>query len=320
MRLRLALSLAMACLTSGCALHTPERATTRFIHELRGGVALADGSPAFERVRARLHLKEIESKKTASQVVRRSATWKHQKQQIAIVSSNVLQDPPDRYDIRLSWYPPRKLQSGLLEQLVGPPFGTSASSDSGWAIDGGILEYRAAETETPYLVFSSPRYVRDPLDFLESAELPRLPELSSVKVALSRNGAVVAPARAEEAYLESQQFAFPPREMSVIVYSSAGPRQTSHLTGVAVRLAGTKSLADFSPILTDLGISPSQTVPENPPAPTYAAEKNFVFVFTRSPKDTTLSVWRRIESPRFVCGHLRPDLERCSNSGLESRP
>src|SRR6185437_10800876 len=254
MRLRLAICLASACLTAGCALHTPERATTKFVHQLRSGLALYDGSAAFERARAGLHLPEVQSRKTASQVVRRSAMWTHDRQQLAIVSSNVLRDPPDRYDLRLSWRPSRKLRAGLLERLLGKPFGTSATSDAGWVIDGGILEYRAAETETPYLVFSSPRYVRDPLDLLESAALPHLPELSSVRSALIRDGAVASPARAEEAYLDSQQFTLAAHAASVIVYSSTGPRQTAHLTGVAVRLTGTKSTPDFGPILRNLNI------------------------------------------------------------------
>jgi hypothetical protein len=229
--------------TAGCAIHTPERATTRFVHELTGGLALSEGSPAFEKARTELHLQELSSKKKGNAALRRSASWSHKDERLALVSSNVLRDPPDRFDLRLSWDPPRGLRKGLLEKLLGAPYGTSATRDHGWVIDGGVLEYRATETETPYLVFSSPGYIRDPLDFLEAANLPHLPDLAAVRFYLERNGSVQKPPSVEQAYLESQEFEMASRDMSVVLYTSAWPRHSPYLVGIEIRL---RSKSGFS--------------------------------------------------------------------------
>jgi hypothetical protein len=48
----------------------------------------------------------------------------------------------------------------------------------------------------------------------------------------------------------------------------------------------------------------------------FVAYNNFAVAVIRSPTGNTpathLMLWRRIESPRSLCEHLRPDLDRCS--------
>jgi hypothetical protein len=337
MNLRVLFVAAGGLWTAGCAIHTPEHATTLFIHALNAGLATSDGTPAFEKARMDLRLKKLPAKNAGKVALRKSASWSHGKQHLELVSSNILQDPPDRFDLRLSWYPPRRLRTGLLEELLGAPYGTSATWDNGWVIHGGMLEYRAVETETPYLVFSSPGYTRDPLDFLEAADLPHLPSLASVRSNLERNGAMPNPLRAEEGYLQAQAFDLQARNLSVVLYSSADPRHPEYLVGIEIRLPGRGGLppepADFLPILTTLDIpAPDQLTAavfrgvsqHSEPIPGgdtehYQVYNNFALDLAypktgEAPGDTTLSVWRRIESPRSWCRHLRPDLERCSDA------
>jgi hypothetical protein len=329
-----ALGVGIAVLATGCALHTPERAAVRFVYDLSNGVAQSEGSLAFDRTRIDLHLTERPPKQTGGRVYRRSATWSRRKDRIGLVSSNVLRDPPDRFDLRLSWTPPRPLRTGLLEELLGPPYGRSATRDNGWVMQGGILEYRATETETPYLLFSSPGYIRDPLDFLEAASLPHLPSLASVTGYLERNGSDRSPRRVEEGGLESETFHIA-NGISITAYSGFGPQRVPYLAGLTISIAsrnGTPANAtDFLPILRDLGIPTPEHLVEavsgaRPPlgsgteetrTDSFAVYNNFAVALTRSPEGdtpaTNLALWRRIESPRSLCEHLRPDLERCSS-------
>jgi hypothetical protein len=320
-----ALGAATALLNIGCALHTPERAAVRFVHDISNGVAQSEGSPAFDRVRIDLHLTERPSRQTSDRVYRRSATWSRRNNWIGLVSSNVLRDPSDRFDLRLSWNPPRPLRTSLLEKVLGPPYGRSATGDNGWVILGGILEYRATETETPYLLFSSPAYIRDPLDFLEAASLPHLPSLASVSRYLERNAIELLPRRVEEGGFESRIFHIADG-ISITVYSGFGPQRVAYLAGLKISIArgygAPASAADFLPIVRDLRIpTPKQLVAAISSAKPLGSEaiavyNNFAVALSRPNGDapaTNLMLWRRIESPRSLCEHLRPDLERCSS-------
>jgi len=128
----------------------------------------------------------------------------------------VLKDPPDRFDLGLSWAPPRTVANTfLLEKRLGTPYGKSATKDDGWVIQGGILEVtESVRTETPYLLFSSPGYVRDPLDFLEATNLPHLPSLESISSYLERNASESSPPRVEESGFESRTFRIAKRQFN----------------------------------------------------------------------------------------------------------
>jgi len=76
----------IALLSAGCALHTPERAATRFVHDLNGGVAQLDGPEAFDKARVGLHLKERPSKRTGGAIYRKSASWVRRNERIGLVS------------------------------------------------------------------------------------------------------------------------------------------------------------------------------------------------------------------------------------------
>lgn len=202
-----------------------------------------------------------------------------------------------------------------MEGLLGTPYGLSASWDNGWIIDGGVLEYRFTETETPYLLFSSPAYIRDPLDFLEASNLPHLPSLASVNLYLELKGGVRSAARVEEAGIESQTFHLA-SGVSVTVYSGWGPKHAPYLAGLAISLSNANA-ADYVAALRDLAVP----IPDQVVATIFGSEgsfavlNNFALALIRGPLgETRLMIWRRIESPRSWCEHLRPDLERCSGS------
>ncbi len=334
-RLRLGtLCVALAVLCTGCALHTPERASLRFVHDIRNGVAKSEGSSAFDRLRMDLHLTEHPPRQVSARVYRKSANWSRGNKIIGLVSSNVLQDPPDRFDLRLVWSPPRPLRTGLLERTLGPPDGKSATGDNGWVIEGGVLEYRSDQTETPYLLFSSPAYIRDPLDFLEAANLPHLPSLESVSRYLERNTSEPSLRRTEEGGFESRTF-HPANGVSIAVYSGIRPHGAAYLAGLTISIAGGQgtpvNAAGFLPILRDLEVPtpeqllaaaigarvPSASTVVDPRTDSFAVYQNFALALTQPPKGdapgTSLTLWRRIESPRSLCEHLRPDLERCSS-------
>src|SRR5215471_3314655 len=309
----------IALLSAGCALHTPERAATRFVHDLNGGVAQLDGPEAFDKARVGLHLKERSSKRTGGAIYRKSASWVRRNERIGLVSSNVLRDPPDRFDLGLSWSPTRPLRKEVLKKLLGSPYGRSATWDSGWLIQGGILEYRTTQTETPYLLFSSPAYVHDPLDFLEAANLPGFPGLASASRYLEQNASERSPERVEEGGLQSKAFSFS-NGSSIILYSGLDPQNVPYLAGVRISFPGKDGVpagsANFIPVLRNLGIpTPGQLIAAVSGAKPFAVFQNFALALSRSPQGasaTNLTVWRRIESPRSLCEHLRPDLERCS--------
>jgi hypothetical protein len=316
-----------ACaLFAGCALRTPERATSRFIRDLGKGVAQSGGSPAFERVRTDLRLKEDQSK-TSHPIYSKSASWKSRKQRIGLASSNVLRDAPNRFDLMLSWSPARTLLPGVLEGLLGTPYGKSATWDNGWIIGGGVLEYRSTETETPYVLFSSPAYIRDPLDFLEASELPHLPSLASVTQYLQGSGSVRSPSRLE-GVVESQEFCSP-AGVSVMLYSEKGPQKLPYLVGVAISIPDKASVVanstDFLALLRDLAVPTSDRIvaaafSAETHSESFAVLNNFALTLrysgeeNSSARSVTLGIWRRIESPRSWCEHLRPDLERCSGA------
>ena len=324
------LLISVALLNTGCALRTPERAATRFVHDLSNDIAQSEGSPAFDRARIGLHLKERPSKQTSTGIYRRSAGWSRRNERIGLVSSNVLSDPPDRYDLRLSWSPPRPLREGLLGKLLGTPYGRSATWDNGWVIQGGLLEYRATEIETPYLLFSSPAYIRDPLDFLEAVNLPRLPSMASVSHYLEQNASLRSPGRVEEGGYESRKFSIQ-HGISIILYSRSGPQKVPYLAGLAVAIPSKDGVpanaTDFLPVLRDLDIpTPDQLIEAVSSARSTTAETrtasfavydNVALVLSRPPKGdlpANLTIWRRIEAPSSLCEHLRPDLERCSGA------
>ncbi len=314
------MGIALGCtlLTSGCAVHTPEGASTQFVRQLRCGAGQLEGPAAFESFRQGLRLKERTARKqTGSRVLRRSAGWNHEKERIGLVSSNLVLDPPDRFDLNLSWNPPRGLNAGLLQKLLGTPFGKSATSDDGWIVGGGILEYRAAETEVPYLLFSSRGYVRDPLDLLEAADLPHLPSLASVNQYLERNSTLGSHERAEEDGVRSKVFGMA-AGISIICYSAESVRHAPHLAGLTVAIASKDAVkaSDFVPWLVALGVPESEEIVSllfgaDSPTTHFAVHDNFALALGHSDGVTTVAIWRRIESPRSWCQHLRPDLERC---------
>ena len=312
------LRLLAACtlLAGGCAVRTPDRAAQQFVRQLRGGVAREAGPAAFDRMRSGLRLKERQAKPTSRPVYNRTAGWSSEQQRIGLASSNVLVDAADRFDLRLSWGPPRTLRAGLLQRLLGPAYGKSATGDDGWLLDGGVLEYRAAETGTPYLLFSSPGYIRDPLDFLEAAGLPKLPDLATVSLYQESRGAPKSAPRPEAGGVESQAFLMP-AGISITRYSAAGPRQVTYLAGLAISIPNRErspvAASEFVPELRELGVAPAEEIVGAIfPSGSFAVYGNFALALTRSPAETTLSVWRRIESPQAWCQHLRPDLLRCS--------
>jgi hypothetical protein len=220
---------------------------------------------------------------------------------------------PNRFDLRLAWYPVRPLRAGLLERELGTPYGTTATGDNGWIIGGGLLEYRVTETETPYLLFSSPAYIHEPLDFIEASELPHLPSLASVRLRLERNGSAPSPGRFEDAGIESQEFHLA-SGVAVTLYSEMRPPHSPYLVGLAISLP--KNAADFLAALKGLGIP----VPDQIIAAAFGARDSYAVLnnFALSLKPATLTIWRRIESPRSWCEHLRPDLERCSSTSSDA--
>ncbi len=334
----ISLLLSAALVLPGCAVHTPERATIRFVHELNGGAARLEGSAAFESARSALNLKENRRTEASKFVFGRSANWNHKNNRIGLISSNVLRDPPERFDLRLSWSPPRRLRLGLLEGLLGRAYGISATWNNGWVIDGGILEYRITGTETPYLLFSSPAYVRDPLDFLEDRNLPHLPTLQEVSEYVERNASVHMSIHVEEYGAESKRSCMP-TGVCITVYAASGPQHVDYLEGLAISVPGKNGLsasaADFLPVLIGLGIENSRQIvaaifgSNVSAAPgldgtgfnAFAVYGNFALALSHAsgsdPMESSLWIWRRIEAPQSWCKHLRPDLERCSESGLE---
>lgn len=327
--------------SAGCVFHTPERAARQLVRELNGGIG-REGPAAFEQTRLALHLKELHPTTPPSKpIYRRPAAWKHRKERIGLVSSNILVDPPDRFDLRVTWYPPRELQSELMERLLGSAYGKNITWDDCWAIGGGVLEYRRAATETPYLVYSSPGYTRDPLDLVEAAELPHLPSLDALNGYLEQSATSRSLERLEDAGLKSQDFCLvspdrpsQPRGVCITRYTRVTPQQLPYLTGVAISLtsnvAEEAKQAEFASILRTLGVPTVERVLTaiNAAAPiaasnsdatsieSFAVYNNFALARWRAigggVRTDTVSIWRRIESPRAWCEHLRPDLERCS--------
>lgn len=284
---------ACAVLACGCAARTPERAASRLIRDLRSGAAAASGPDAFERVRAGLRLQEQPAKRATAAIYTRSANWNRGGERIGIVSSEVLRDAPGRFDLRLAWTPARPLRPRFLEGLLGKPWGKSGTWDDGWIVAGGMLEYRVAAGGTPYLLFSSPGYVGDPLDLMESAALPGMPDLATVNRYPAHNGITVTP------------------------HAAVGPGKVPYLAGLTISISnrdGVEAKApEFVPVLRDLRIaSPDEVAAAIFRTGTFAVYRNFALALEHGPADTTVGIWRRIESPRAWCEHLRPDLERCS--------
>ncbi|HLJ51302.1 MAG TPA: hypothetical protein VKU01_35075 [Bryobacteraceae bacterium] len=204
----------------GCAIHTPEGATRRFIIELQRGVPQV-GTKAFERTGDELHLRERRAK--GADVYRRMAGWSKGSRRIALVSSNLLRDPSETFDLRLNWTPSRQLDRNLLSKLLVAPFGLSYTGDTAWVIDGGVLEYRAFSTETPYLLYSSPGYVKDPLDLVESDKRPRMPPWNDVERYLRNAAKPVSPERTELGGVRAQEFCLV-KELDVCVRPREGCR------------------------------------------------------------------------------------------------
>ncbi|MCU1233278.1 MAG: hypothetical protein JWP63_1245, partial [Candidatus Solibacter sp.] len=170
-----------------------------------------------------------------------------------------------------------------------------------------------------------------PLDFLEAVSLPRLPSLASVSHYLEQNASLRSPGRVEEGGYESWSFSIP-RGTSIILYSRSGPQKVPYLAGLAVSIPGNDGVpanaTDFLPVLRDLGIpTPDQLIAAVSGARSTTAEtgtdsfavyENFALVLSHPAKGDlpamNLTIWRRIESPRSLCEHLRPDLERCSGA------
>lgn len=322
-----AVLLICALVMTGCALHTPEGAAKRFVRALDNRIAPSPGPLAFERARVSLRLTERQPKQQAGGIFRKSAVWAGGKHGIALGSSEVLRDAPGRFDLRLSWSPPRPLHPGLVERLLGQPYGRSGTWDNGWIVGGGILEYRVTQTETPYLLFSSPAYVGDPLDLLEAVDLPRLPSLRAVRLYLQQHGVGNATQRDEGAGIRSETV-HTTEGVSLSAYSEPGPGGDPYLVGLAVSIPRKGSLRpspeSFVSILRHLGFpEPDRVVPPifaaGPPAAepkeSFAVSGNFALALDPSGNVLTLTVWRRIESPREWCRHFRPDLERCSVAG-----
>ena len=288
-------------------MHTPESATRQFVRELGRSAARAQGDRAFEQTRRALHLGQ--GQRTNHHM---SARWAREKDRIALVSSNVLVDEPGRFDLRVSWYPPRDLRAGLLERLLGAPMGVSATGDQAWLLDGGVLEYRTTATETPYLLFSSPGYIRDPLDFVEAVGMPRLPEPAAVDARLKSSATAESPERSEEAGIRSQRFC---RANGVCVtrYAGAGPQSTAYLAGLSIVLPSEAAAPDFLPILRELSVPDADEAvgAVAGDGDRFGVYRNFALALRHSNTETTLAIWRRIETPREWCGRLRPDLERC---------
>jgi hypothetical protein len=184
------------------------------------------------------------------------------------------------------------------------------------------------------LLFSSPAYIRDPLDFLEAANLPHLPSLEFVSRYLERNTSEPSPRRIEEGGFDSRTFHIA-NGISITVYSGMGHQRAAYLAGLTISIASRHNTpvngADFVAILRDLEVAtPEHLVAAAigarvPPGATaddgrrdsFAVYNNFAMALTEPPKGeaaaTSLTLWRRIESPHLLCEHLRPDLERCSS-------
>jgi hypothetical protein len=180
------------------------------------------------------------------------------------------------------------------------------------------LEYRVTETETPYLLFSSPAYIRDPLDFIEASELPHLPSLASLRLYLERNESAPSPRRLEDAGIESQEFRLA-SGVAVTLYSEMRPQHSPYLVGLAISLptnvGATANKTNFLTALQELGIPiPDQIIAAALDSNSFTVLNNFALAL----KPATLTIWRRIESPRSWCEHLRPDLERCSSTSSDA--
>jgi hypothetical protein len=294
--------LALAC--TGCAVHSPERAAREFIRQV-STPAPPTGSAAFDRTRQALQLADTPTKREG--VPYRSAAWVRKQQRLGLVTSNVLVDDPQRYDLRLSWTPSRLLRSGLMERTLGPPTGISATGDSAWVLPaGGVLEYRHVGIETPYLLYSSPGYIREPLDFVETPNAPKLPALSD---AAARLRALAGPD-----FTERSEVGFRGRRSCfdagtcVTLYVASMRGQPDYLIGLEVAIKPSPPADAFVRVFQQLGVPDAGKLIAAISGRPFAAESNLALA---RPEPERIILWRRIESPLDWCKHLRPDLARC---------
>jgi hypothetical protein len=295
--------LAVVLFCVGCAVHSPERAAREFVRQIRRP-SPATGSSSFDKLSHGLQLQEEVSKKGA---YRRSAAWVRKKDRIALVTSNVLQDDPLRYDLRLSWAPSRLLGDGLPDRLLGPPSGLSATGDSAWVLPGGgVLEYRHAGIDTPYLLYSSSGYIREPLDFVEAVDGAKLPPLAGATQRLQELAGQDATERTEMGF-RSRRSCFS-AGTCVTLYVSSIRQQPDYLMGLGVTVGGASGNEVFVRLLREFNVPDAENLVEAVAVRPLAVKGNFA-VARDGPY--TLTVWRRIESPVGWCKYLRPDLERC---------
>jgi hypothetical protein len=288
---------------AGCAAHSPERAARQFLRQI-GRPAPASGSTAFDQMSHALQLRETPAKQGT---YRRAAAWVRRQDTIHVVASNVLQDDPLRYDLRLSWTPSRLLRDGLPERLLGPPSGLSATGDSAWVLPGGgVLEYRHVGIDTPYLLYSSAGYIQEPLDFVEILGEPKLPPLAEVTKRLQGLAGPDVIERAEIGF-RSRRSCFGP-DICVTLYVASPRRQPDYLVGLGVTAGRASGNDVFVRVLRELGVPDAEGLVDAVAARPLAVEANFALAKEGTDK---LTVWRRIESPVEWCKVLRPDLERC---------
>jgi hypothetical protein len=299
---------------SGCAIHTPEGATRRLVHDLHHGIPQS-GLSAFTIVQSDLHLSERPAKST--DVYNKTAGWVNAGRSIGLVSSEVLRDPPGRFDLMLTWAPRRPLQAGLLTSLLGPPSGISYSGDRAWVIGGGVLEDRVA-----YLLYSSPGYVGDPLDLVEAGDLPRMPDPEPVDQYLQQLEKSGTAERSEIGGMKSQEFCLEVELNPCVTRYRFTAEGKPRLLGLEIKIDNPPSDAAsvFMRLFEAMGIplpehglqaifsSPS-AVPDG--SASFAVDGNFAFArFHSGPKESVF-IWRRVESPQSWCKHFRPDLTRC---------
>ena len=295
--------LAVILFCVGCAVHSPERAAREFVRQIRRP-SPATGSSTFDQISHGLQLQEEVPKKG---VYRRSAAWVRKQNRIGLVTSNVLQDDPLRYDLRLSWAPSRLLRDGLPERLLGTPTGLSATGDSAWVLPGGgVLEYRHAGIDTPYLLYSSSGYIREPLDFVEAVDGAKLPPLGGATQLLQELAGQAATERTEIGF-RSRRSCFG-AGTCVTLYVSSTRQQPDYLMGLGVTLGGVSGNDVFVRLLREFNVPDAESLVDAVAVRPLAVKGNFA-VARDGPY--TLTVWRRIESPVGWCKYLRPDLERC---------
>jgi len=192
------------------------------------------------------------------------------------------------------------------ERLLGPPAGVSATGDTAWVLPGsGVVEYRHLGIDTPYLLYSSPGFIREPLDFVQTIDGAKLPTLTEATKRLQALGAPEPTERSEIGF-RSRRFCIG-ADACVTLYVTSARQRPDYLIGLGLTLGGTPEKDAFVRILHELGVADAEELVKAGAASQLVVKGNFAIETSTD----TLTLWSRIEMPVSWCKVLRPDLERC---------